>query len=150
MKKLILLFFISHCAFGMEWKTNLITSMNTSGEFDLIFNTHNTLMFGGSFKVGPYIGYERLHSYVTDFAYGGALRFGGSGFIELQAGALERKFRDHSSLTGKGYVINMLTGTKLSEVFSLTLLFSAKKIDSGMDPRWIYKVLPYLGVTIDF
>ena len=135
---------------ALEWKTNLLTSMNTNGDFDLIFNTHNTILFGEGLKIGPYLGYERLHSYVTDMAYGGALRLGDKGFVELQGGRLERRFRDHVNLTGKGFVINLMVGTEFNNIFGFTLLFSAKKIETGMDPRWIYKVLPYLGVTLDF
>jgi hypothetical protein len=135
---------------ALEWKSNILSSINSTGEFDLIFNSHNTLMVGGKLKLGPYLGYERLHSYVTDLAYGGALRLGDKSFMELQGGYLERQFRDYQTLTGKGYVINLLFGSSFTDTFGFTLLFSAKKIETGMDPRWIYKVLPYLGVTFAF
>lgn len=135
---------------GLEFKSNIISSVNTNDGFDLILNTHNTLLIGDYLKIGPYFGYEKLHSYTTDTAYGGAIRLGKDSFLEVQGGIYEREFRDQSSLNGKGYVINLLTGTKLNNTFSLTLLFSGKKINSGMDPRWIFKVLPYLGVSLDF
>ncbi len=125
----------------------MLTSVNFSEGTDFILSTHNTLMLGGVVKVGPYLAYERLHSYVTDMTMGAALRIGEKNFLELQGGAFKRSFRNDVTVKGKGMALNAVIGLKLSTHFSLSLLFSAKKIDSGLNPRSIYKVLPYLGVS---
>jgi hypothetical protein len=148
---LILVFYIaslSSFAF-MELKTNFYGSLLVFGRNDVILNTHNTLLFGGDlFKVGAFYSYEPIQENTVDSASGGAIRFGESTFVELQAGSYERKFKAHTSLKGKGVMGNLIIGKHFGRVFGISLIISAKKITSGMDKRTMIKALPYFGLRL--
>jgi len=115
-------FHLSHSAFAyVELKKNFYLSYAQVGLESSIFKPHNTLLIGSTnFKVGAYIGSD------------------------------QREFSHTAELEGKGEMFNTLVGKHFSKHFGLSLLFSAQHISEGMDKRWTYTLLPYLGLRTEF
>lgn len=146
----LLLFSASSFAF-LELKSNFYGSLLVFGRSDVILSTHNTLLFGGEkFKVGGFYSYEKFQKNTTDTSAGGALRFGEATYLELQVGAYERKFKAHTTMTGKGVMGSLIVGKHFGSIFGFSLMVMGKKITSGMDKRLIVKVLPYFGLRVGF
>src|SRR5690242_7654211 len=94
----------------VEFKSNFLPSAAVVGRADLVFSSHNTLLFEmGWLSVGGYAAYETISENVSDQSYGGALRFGKETYFEVQAGAFQRNFTQESTeLKGKGISGNLI------------------------------------------
>ncbi len=137
---------------AFEIKSSLLPSIAFINRSDVVFTSHNTLLFGaGDFWGGAYIGHEVISENVTDQTLGGALRYGQQQFFEIQGGAFVRKFTQYqTSLEGKGFAVQLLYGTHLNSVFGLSLGLSGKRINSGMEKRTIITLLPLLSLRWGF
>lgn len=136
-----------------EIKSNFLPSFAAVGKADLVFSSHNTILFGTSgFYFGPYGSWETISGNVTDQAYGVALRIGEKTFAELQGGYFQRNFsQEQTKLKGNGFIANLGVGTHLNDVFGVTVFASGKRIESGtLDKRWIIDLLPFLNLRTVF
>lgn len=122
------------------------------GRQEFLYNTHNTVLVGfKSFLVGGYFSLQTPGHNTTDTAYGASARFGDQSFFELQGGYYERKFKTDKTLKGKGVIVNLVFGQKLTNFFSLSVIVSAKKIMSGdLHKRLTVKTLPFIGMSVGF
>ena len=135
----------------MELKSNFYGSLMLFGRTDTILNTHNSLLIGGDIiKFGGFYSYEAIQENTVDISYGGALRIGEVTYFEAHAGLFEREFQAYSTLSGKGFMSNLIIGRHLGNIFGFSILTSIKKITSGMDKRTIVKLLPYFGMRMRF
>jgi hypothetical protein len=149
MRWLFIFFLLTPKAFAaFEVKSTFLPSMAIIGRTDVVFVSHNTLLFGAdNFKFGGYLGFDHISENVTDQTVGAALRFGQNQFLELQGGAFVRKFTQHQTeLEGTGIAANILWGTHINSAFGLSVALSAKRISSGMDKRTILTALPLLSL----
>lgn len=137
---------------AFEIKSSLLPSIAFINRTDIVFTSHNTLLFGsGDFWGGAYVGHEVISENVTDQTLGGALRYGQQQFFEIQGGAFVRKFTQYqTNLEGKGFAAQLLYGTHLNSVFGLSLGLSGKRINSGMEKRTIITLLPLLSLRWGF
>lgn len=136
---------------AVEFKTNFFVSYAQVGRSDVIAKSHNTLLIGSKFfKAGLYYGSDSLHGEVNDSTTGGAIRFGEKTYFELQAGTYTRIFSHTRNLTGRGQAGSLIFGQNMNDFFSLSLFFTGQHISSGMDKRWTYTALPYLGLRMEF
>ena len=143
----------SHVLAATEIKSNFLPSFAAVGKADIVFSSHNTILFGTSgFYFGPYGAWETISENVTDHAYGAALRIGEKTFAELQGGYFQRNFsQEQTKLKGNGFIANLGVGTHLNDVFGVTVFASGKRIESGtLDKRWIVDLLPFLNLRTVF
>lgn len=149
----VLIFFLpTYSSAAFEIKSNFLPSIAFINRADVVFTSHNTLLFGtGNFWGGAYVGHEVISENVTDQTFGGAIRFGQQQFVEIQGGAFVRKFTQYqTNLEGKGFSAQLLYGTHLNNVFGLSLGLSGKRINSGMEKRTIITLLPLLSLRWGF
>lgn len=122
-------------------------------EDDSIIQTHNTLAFQlDRFFLGAFLGYEKLHSETTDTSTGAMIKFGTSGYIEIQAGAFQRKIKSFDQdLKGNGFITNLVVGKNISPHISLSLFTTAKRILTGdLEKQWIIDIYPFFGLRREF
>lgn len=134
-------------------KTAVFPAMNYNGELTGVFRLDTVLLIGDNpFFIGPYFGLHTQSPQVTDTMYGGALHIGSDHYFELQGGVLNRVFTQTGTqtLTGSGYMGNMVFGINMSPHLGFDIVFSAKRISEGtLDKRWIYNLLPMFTVRGD-
>ncbi|MDA8791753.1 hypothetical protein N9N67_00835 [Bacteriovoracaceae bacterium] len=136
----------------VEFKSNIFFSFATVGTNDAISSSHNTLLMGSdNVKVGGYFGHENRHGSTTDTSAGGAIRIGENTYFELNGGAFKRTYKyNETELEGVGVSGNIILGKHLSKNVGVSLLVNGKHITKGMDKRWIYTLLPYIGLRTSF
>lgn len=145
-------FFTNYIYAAVELKSSFLPSVAFVNRSDIVFTSHNTLLFGtGQMWVGGYFGHEIISENVTDQTIGGALRFGQQTFFEIQGGAYTRKFTQYQTdLKGKGFAAQLIYGTHLNNYFGLSAALSGKRITSGMEKRTIITLLPLLTLRWGF
>lgn len=146
------LFLSSYSFASIEFKSSFLPSVAFVNRSDIVFTSHNTLLFGAAnFWAGGYFGHEIISENVTDQTLGAAVRFGQQQFFEIQGGAFVRKFTQYETdLEGKGFAAQFIYGTHLNNFFGLSLALSGKRINSGMEKRTIITLLPLLTLRVGF
>jgi hypothetical protein len=149
----VLIFFLPAFTYAsFEIKSSFLPSFASVNRNDVVFTSHNTLLFGSAnFWAGAYVSHEIISENVTDQTLGAAIRFGQQQFFEIQGGAYVRKFTQYKTdLEGKGFATHLIYGAHINNYFGLSLGLSAKRIDSGMDKRTIVTLLPLLTLRAGF
>ena len=130
--------------------TDLFFSGTLRSSNDLGLSTHNYLFFNledrKGISLGPVVNYEPLHSYVTDMTYGAGVRFEHVFFFEFDLGLFRRSYED---VSGTGFAAGMLIGYSFTKVFSISLPVTLKRIQTGLDPRFMLDTFPYLGFRLE-
>lgn len=105
----------------------------------------------GLLYLGAFIGYEKFHADVVDFSTGGMLRYGASGYIELQLGTFKREIQGfEEKLKGTGFIANIIIGKNISEHISLSLFSTTKRITDGdLEKQWIVDIYPFFGFRME-
>lgn len=149
---ILIFLFPTYSDAAFEIKSNFLPSLGFVNRADVVFTSHNTLLYGsGHFWAGAYAGHEIISENVTDQTFGAAVRFGQQQFFEIQGGALVRKFTQYqTNLEGKGAAIQFIYGTHLNNYFGLSAGLSGKRITSGMEKRTIITLLPLLTLRVGF
>lgn len=149
---LLIFIFPTYSFASFEIKSSFLPSIAVVNRADIVFTSHNTLLFGsGAFWAGAYVGHEVISENATDQTLGGAVRFGQQDFFEIQGGAFTRHFTQYQTdLEGKGFAAQFIYGKHLNSVFGLSLALSAKRITSGMEKRTIITLLPLLSLRWGF
>ena len=150
---LALLLLSTSSAFALlEFKSNLNGSFTSLAEDDLTLQSHNTLALQlDRIYLGAFIAYEKFHADVVDFSTGGMLRYGTSGYVELQLGAFKRELQGfEEKLEGSGFIANIIVGKNISEHISLSLFTTTKRITDGdLEKQWIVDIYPFFGFRME-
>lgn len=141
----------TNVANASELNTLIMPSFNVASDYSANGSLHLSYLFGEKIiKIGPYAALRGAYSYLTEKAFGVAIRVDSNVYYEIQGGYFERNFGMEKTLTGKGYLFNVVIGKKLSERFAASIMTSFQRIESGLDKRWLVKILPYWGISFVF
>ena len=129
--------------------TDLFFSGTIRSGHNLGLSTHNYVFFDledrNGISLGPVISYEPLHSYVTDMTYGAGIRFEQIFFVEFDLGLFRRNYE---GVSGTGFATGVLLGYSFTKIFSVSLPITLKRIQSGLEPRFILGISPNLGFRL--
>ncbi len=122
--------------------TGLYTNTNELG-----LRSHNYLFLEiGPVAFGPYFNYEPLHSYVTDISYGAGLRIGEKWYFEIDGGPFQRNY---AGTTATGFAGSLILGYHFSRWLSLSIPLIVKRIQTGLESRFIVDTVPYFGLRLE-
>jgi len=151
---ILLIYLASAVASASQIKLALLPGFSHRSQAVGVLRADAVLLLGGEmFSIGPYAAVHLQLPEQSDTIVGGAIHVGGSYYVEIQAGALHRRFFQIGTqdLSGSGVAGNLVFGSTLSPIWGLEIVVAAKRISEGtLDRRWTYNLLPMLTLRGEF